>query len=1165
MWKRGFVRLLTLIVLIAITIPAGVIGAAQDIAGTNAVVNFTILHTNDFHGNLEPSSYPGMARTAQKFVDVRTAVGADNVLLMDAGDIMQGTLLSNLFYGESTIDVFNYEGYDAATFGNHEFDWSQQTLISRTLQADFPFVSSNIVVDDTGDCATAGWQSPTFADPWITKTVGTAPNTAIVGILGVTTQETPYITMAENTAGLCFKDPATSISHYYNDVRNAGADVMVVLSHIGNTDGGYGYGFPVYGDQTLAAKLNTAGTHVDLIIGGHSHTNLSAAQVIGGTTVVQAHNAGRKVGRADITVNTDTNAATITWSRITVNPPPLLPTDPPADPQDPGTLAQIAIWSSDPWYQGEINRVVGFTDVPIVRNYNGDSLMGSFVNDAIYSDLNTDADPANDVDMVFNNPGGLRTDITFPLTSTLPVTLTHGMLYSILPFGNATVVGDMSGARILELLNQSAMLNKGAIQVAGIRYKFYCYGTEVLGDTPVPCKDPWAWGAYDVRVFNRDLNGFLPLDLDATYRIATNEFLAPAGQDNFFAFKYVTNISYWGDMLDGVERWVNTTYTHDTPYAGMLDGRITQNGTNVYNPDNPDLIVPVTILHHNDSHGNTDKGTFVGYTQLATWINKYRAFNPDRTLLLNAGDSLQGDAMAYYFKAAFTGFGADGNPLPLGLQTNPIIAEYNAMDYTAMTLGNHEFNFGNYIFTGTLGQATFPILGANIIDDGQYGLAEVGVEPYISTAVPGPNGERDIDIAILGIANHRVPIYELPSNILGLTFTNPIEEAAAQVPALAEMSDAVVALTHIGFTTNPASVEVDNNVDTYLAENVSGIDAIIGAHSHTNPNPSVTDPSRGTYKYLPALVVNPDAEPVLINQAYRYNSQLGMVSLGFLLNAEGGYDLVTRAGSFIAVSTGDAENTAIDTIITPYTNLLAAYNNTVLGQTLYPIDALQGYTQETNGANLQADSAVWELAQHSIDVDFYLSGAMSNKKVADSATPALPFTLKVGDMFTLMPYENSLVTLELNGPQLKTLLERGYRNYYYYKYVPGYGGYSYYTTCMLGINSMGEITYRDAYPNLPDGNNVRSLVVNGVPVDFTDASTYYHVATVNYLAAGSCNFNDNGKTLWPLNQIVHDTQYYVRDSVINYITEMGTISPTIEGRLNFISITDFIFLPLMNR
>jgi 2',3'-cyclic-nucleotide 2'-phosphodiesterase (5'-nucleotidase family) len=116
--------------------------------------------------------------------------------------------------------------------------------------------------------------------------------------------------------------------------------------------------------------------------------------------------------------------------------------------------------------------------------------------------------------------------------------------------------------------------------------------------------------------------------------------------------------------------------------------------------------------------------------------------------------------MAYYFKAAYSGFGADGSPLDPSLQTNPIIAEYNAMDYTAMTLGNHEFNFGNDVFTGTLGQANFPLLGANVYDDGRYGLDEVGVEPYITTTVPGPDGEDDIDIAILGLANHRVPNYE---------------------------------------------------------------------------------------------------------------------------------------------------------------------------------------------------------------------------------------------------------------------------------------------------------------------------------------------------------------------------------------------------------------------
>jgi hypothetical protein len=163
--------------------------------------------------------------------------------------------------------------------------------------------------------------------------------------------------------------------------------------------------------------------------------------------------------------------------------------------------------------------------------------------------------------------------------------------------------------------------------------------------------------------------------------------------------------------------------------------------------------------------------------------------------------------------------------------------------------------------------------------------------------------------------------------------------------------------------------------------------------------------------------------------------------------------------------------------------------------------------------------------------------------------------MTVSDMFTLMPYENSLVALEMNGPQLKAVLERAYRNYYYYKYVPGFGGYSYYTTCMIDINAGGQITYRDVYPELPDGNNVLSLVVNGKSIDFTDASKYYKVSTVNYLAAGSCNFNDSGVSLWPLSQITNDTQYYVRDAVIDYVAAKGTVSPKIEGRLLFPSLT----------
>ncbi len=360
----------------------------------------------------------------------------------------------------------------------------------------------------------------------------------------------------------------------------------------------------------------------------------------------------------------------------------------------------------------------------------------------------------------------------------------------------------------------------------------------------------------------------------------------------------------------------------------------------------------------------------------------------------------------------------------------------------------------------------------------------------------------------------------------------------------------MLALTHLGFTANPKSVEVDTKVDTNLAAMTTGIDAIVGGHSHTDPTKK-TDAS-GDYYYLPAFVGAPDGTPVLVTQMARYNSYLGQVVLGMLPGPAGQWQVVSRAGRYQAVTMSTPEDPEIKAIVDPYVAALNAYTQTVIGQTTVPIDALKAYTEETNGANMQADAAVYELARNGVTVDFHLSGAMSNRKVAYDATVANPTTLTVNDMFTLMPYENSLLVLTLNGPQLKAILERDYRNYYYYKYVPGFGGYSYYTTCFLTSNEGVQITFKDTSPALPDGNNVVSLTVNGTPVDFTDATKYYTVSTVNYLAAGSCNYNDQGKTLWPLDQIVHDTQYYVRDAVIAYMkAQTGPVNPAIEGRLVF--------------
>ena len=1128
-------------------------------------ITFTILHTNDFHGQLEKSgSNPGLPSVAYQVTQQQAAVGgAQNTLLVDGGDEMQGSLLSNLNHGLPVIDAFNHMGYSVATFGNHEFDWGQSTLNDRTTQATYPFVSANIVKNDTGNCSTANWVVPDQFKvvPYVVQTLNTTSGTVKVAFIGVTTTETPIITVATATAGLCFKDPADSIIHYYDTVKGL-ADVVIVLSHLGYNDGGYGYGIPVYGDLTLANKLLTAGKYVPLIIGGHSHSNLSAAGTVtvGGktTTVVQAYYNGRQLGRADLTLDTSTGIATVVWQKIVIPVPAANPGDPAGSTEDATIKPLIQGYSNDPAYQALTNQPIGYSSVDLLRDYNGDNMMGNFVDDAIYNYLNTDSGSANDIDIFFNNAGGIRTDwcyngITFTWVNTgcvagthAPALLTYGNMFTILPFGNATVVGDMTGAQILQVLNQSATLGKGAIQPAGLRYKFYRYSDALPGP------QPYAWGAFDYCVVNKVTKVCDPLDMNKTYKVGTNEFLAPAGGDNYAGFKYMTNITYWGDMLNAVDAYVAANYgTPATAYMGpngdgTLDGRILRDGTDTCCGN----IIPITILHHNDSHGNLTMGAYVGYTQLATLINQERLHNPTRTLLLDGGDQIQGDSMMYYFKSSYSGFASDGTSLPDALKTNPMIAVMNAMNYDAMTLGNHEFNYGSTVFDGIFKQALFPLLAANISDSGAYGLATVGpggqgVQPYITLTKGG------IKIAILGIGNHRVPNYELPSNIPGLTFSNPITTAQNDVPALRASNDVVIALTHIGFTTNPKSVEVDSNVDTNLAAQVSGIDAIIGAHSHTNP----ASPE-APYKFLPTIVGNPDGAPVIINQAYRYNNTLGEVIIGVRAKAGGGYEVVSRVGQYLSVTMATVEDPAIMAIVAPYVAQLTTYNNTVVGQTTVPIDTLAAFTQETNGANLQADASVWELAQHGItDVDFHLSGAMTNKLMAAGATPASPVTLTIADMFAGMPYENSLVVLKMNGPQLKAVLERAYRNYYYYKYVPGYGGYSYYTTCMIDTNSVGKITYNDLYPAAydPAKSYVVSLKVNGQDVDFTNASKYYIVSTVNYLAAGSCNFNNNGVSLWPLNQIVHDTQYYVRDAVIDYIRAKTPVSPAIEGRLSFIN------------
>ncbi|MDF1597346.1 MAG: 5'-nucleotidase C-terminal domain-containing protein [Acidimicrobiia bacterium] len=1148
--RRG--KLLIVAVIVAMFIPTAALAKPPAVPAGHDV-EITLLHTNDFHGRLEADSSGrgGSANIAGVVNSIRADVGAGNVALLDAGDVyFAAPAISQLLMGESTIDVYNMLGYDVATFGNHEFDKGQLELADRVAQSDFPWLGANVVL------ASTDWDLPEWAQPYELLEVGGIT----LGILGLAGEETPEVTLLGTTAGLVFKDLTETIEYYYDEVM-AQADAMVVLVHMGTADSG-----PYKGLTTVAQELIDAGKPVDLMIGGHQHQRLDAPVYVGETAIVSAGYYGRWLGQVDVSINTATKKLTVdsyqlhtileesSVSKLMASVQGLyddgeiigkgvlnsllkkLGNAQTALTRDNGRVAgnllkafinevtaqrgkaisaeaadslladaswilantdldvaaRVAYWADV--VAPIVNQPVIESNIDLTRDYNGESLIGDIVTDSMLwkADEYDDGEVNGSVDIAFTNPGGLRADIVNP-GGTYPFTVTWGNTFDVLPFGNTLYMMDLTGAQIQTLLDQSANLYKGILQTSGAGWYWY---------NDCGCNTPTAWGAYGVEIDGA------PLERDTVYRVVTNNFLA-GGQDG------------WTTFAAGINRW-DTYYDMQqglVEYLGTLgDGVIDAEDVPMDRIIRLDDVV--TMLHTNDTHGSWAADSYGGgFAYLADLIKKERAHNPN-VLLLEAGDTFQGNSFAYFFKDRLD---------------NPIAGGLNFLNYDVMTLGNHEFNFGPATFATMLGQVDFPILGTvNLDDDGSYGFINDHVDDYINLVV---NGKK---VTIFGLTNPRVYRYELPTNIPGLTFypTDQDNPDAIDLPGLIaniqtnEMPDLLVGLTHVGYT--PYGDEVDS--DLKIAEQVSGVDVLIGGHSHSLINPAV----------MVSSGANPDG--TLIAQARRYAGYLGQVNVGFV-----GDEIVLREGFLIPTSEATPEP-GLSAYLEPFLAEIDAYNATVIGQTEVPIDALQAYTQETNGANLQADAAIWELSdKEGVTPDLHLSGAMSNRKVADGATPTTPATLTKGDMFNLMPYENSLVVLSMNGPQIKEVLERGYRNYWFYKYDPGYGGYSHYTTCMLTTDAGNVITYNDPGAGTPpDGNNVLSLSIDGNPVDLSDAGTFYLVSTVNYVAAGSCNFNNAGDTIWPLDQIAYDTQLYVRDSVINYVNaQVGPIAPAIEGRLVF--------------
>jgi 2',3'-cyclic-nucleotide 2'-phosphodiesterase (5'-nucleotidase family) len=475
-------------------------------AGESTVIDLTILHINDFHGHLLPKpgkegkpGTGGMAWIAKMVSDER-AKNPEGTLLLSAGDMFQGTPISNLFRGKPVIEVMNRMEFDAMTLGNHEFDWGMDAFNELRAAASFPFLSANII-DGKGGLL------PGVKPYVIFKRKGLK-----IAVIGITTPETHYASKPGNLKGYRVIPVENVLPGLIEKVRKEGAGLVIVLSHMGLDE-----------DREVASAVRG----IDLIVGGHSHTEVKRPVVVGDTVIVQAGYYGQQLGVLKISVDAISG-------KIVRYPERKIIRKVRASPDDPYDEAVAAIIRKyDAQIREEFGRVVGETRVDLAkRPY--ESNLGNLICDAMRR--------ATGADVAIQNNGGIRT--TIPRGK-----ITLEQVYMLLPFENNLMTMDLTGAQIAGILEQNAKTG-GMLQVSGLK---------VLYDLAAP---------EGARVQALSIGG-RPVEPSRNYRVTTNDFLA-AGGDRFGIFRDGKNAVIGDSVRDAFLDYLR----EKSPVSPRTEGRI---------------------------------------------------------------------------------------------------------------------------------------------------------------------------------------------------------------------------------------------------------------------------------------------------------------------------------------------------------------------------------------------------------------------------------------------------------------------------------------------------------------------------------------------------------------------------------------------------------------
>lgn len=478
-------------------------------------IEAVIIHTNDVHGRiLEEKGVIGDAKAAAVIEEERSKV--ENTIVVDAGDAFQGLPISNSTKGEDRANIMNQVGYDAMAVGNHEFDFGMDQAIKYKETLNFPLLSANTYVNGA-----RVFEASTIVD----KTPTVVGDEFVV--IGVTTPETAIKTHPKNIEGVTFADPITEVNKVIDEVEaRALADNRVYNNYIILAHLGVDATTPVeWRGSTLAEALSQnsklAGKRV-IVIDGHSHTVQSATygdNVTYNQTGSYLNNIGKVtlkseqlLGEASLISAADT--ASVTPDALITELVNEIKVKYEAE------NAQVVIENNPVELNGERSNVR-------VRETN----LGNAVTDAIYAYGQTGF--SNKTSLAVTNGGGLRATIA----KDQPVT--KGDIIAVLPFGNIISQITVTGQQIQDMFTKSL---SSALQTDKETGKFILdengaplfeasggflqiSGATVFYDPTLPVKER----VLLIGILNPETGEFDDLDLEKTYYLATNDFLAAGG------------------------------------------------------------------------------------------------------------------------------------------------------------------------------------------------------------------------------------------------------------------------------------------------------------------------------------------------------------------------------------------------------------------------------------------------------------------------------------------------------------------------------------------------------------------------------------------------------------------------------------------------------------